>query len=184
MMSFWELIKEPSVFIAVVSVVAGGIGYVFRPWVDRYLHPRVDKPCGVFLRFSVDLIIDSEDSVDMCVVTFKLNTGPNAMEKWIPDRNVGLKQQGSSHEGKVHFTIDADKIARELEEPSNPFKPYLVVPTTKRLTYCGRLCQESCIVTGSGDQVPDNPEKWRIWFLFPQGNLHPDQVVYSLNHAL
>lgn len=124
--------------------------------------------------------IDDED-VEFRCQTFRLgNYDPNTPASWwLPDEDFYL----DAHHGIQHSTI-----RRQMHyNLANSFKFYLKVPnknaTIKK--YRNRLVNADAVVTGYGDIHPDNNHWWRLWFLHPEGFIHPYLAKsYLANHSL
>lgn len=86
---------------------------------------------------------------------------------------------------ETHGYIERRKLLEALQEPYNSFKFYISVDENKLDRFRGRLLDKNMNVTGKGDPDPEKKGNWRIWFLLPEGYIHPlvESPEYA-NHSL
>ena len=84
-----------------------------------------------------------------------------------------------------HGFVDRREILDAMNEPYNSYKFYISVNKRKLEYYRGLLLDRNMLITGKGDPDPECEENWRIWFLLPDGYIHPlvESPEYA-NHSL
>lgn len=80
--------------------------------------------------------------------------------------------------------IDKSEIYRKMENITDSFKFVLRVPIEQREKYTTRLVRANVVVTGMNPD-PEDAAFVRIWFLHPDGFIHPYAArPYLANHSL
>lgn len=120
---------------------------------------------GVELRCRLFALDKAEDSLS--------STWWTSITEFVVDPNLMLKMA---------------KIRKHLNgEIYNSFKFYLHVPNKEviKKKYRNRLVNADAVVTGFGDKDPEENGWWRIWFLHPEGFIHPYlSKTYLANHSV
>lgn len=84
--------------------------------------------------------------------------------------------------------LQVTKIRDTLEgQIYNSFKFYLKIPNEEKVKklYRTRLVNADAVVTGFGEVDPEDNAWWRIWFLHPDGFIHPYlATTYRANHSV
>ena len=158
----------------------------FFQQIDREVKDKVDSIFAYGLRESPvitqDLDIDPRE-VSLYCVTFCENEDAEFPfeEKWVEYNKIPIRFKSGG------FSIKKEVIKGNLKDIFSPYKFYLEVENTaeERQKYYVRLLKARCIVTGGGEEDPNDNKKWRIWFLIPSLTVHSDvQSAVTINHTL
>jgi len=124
--------------------------------------------------------IDAADDVTLYLQTFRERTPKWAENSWEDDERDEVLPDATGG-----YVVPYERVRELLRHESYPFKFFLRIPVRVRTKYSERMVDADCVVTGRGEQDPEDPAFWKIWFVMPNGVIHPDiEEPWRINHCL
>lgn len=165
---------------------AGFTLFIYK--VVEYIYQRIRSKIDISKRNSVDPYIqfrfnlEEKDEGEVIVWIFSKNLNKsNVYQKWEKCDELKASPEAGG------FKIPKSKIRNRIPDISYPYKIFLRIPDTEEIKskYYARIADADLIITGKGDADPEHDGKWRIWFLVPREELHPQvSQLWYMNNRL